>query len=191
MRIRILAILDERDASPVQLAEMLGAPLGVVSYHVRTLFNLDLLRLVATHQRRGATEHVYRAVEHPGFSDAAWSALGPVAKQRMLSAMLQQAGEYAGGSAAVGGFDRPDAHITRTAMKLDERGWSQLAAATKKWLAEAERIENDARKRLERGAEAMDAGLVMMLFEALPFSRRNAQPANSGQGARRAPAHVR
>lgn len=176
MRIRILAILGERDASPVQMASTLGASLGVVSYHVRTLLNLDLLELVATHQRRGATEHVYRAVPHPGFSDEAWNELAPVAKQRLLSAMLRQAGDYAGGSAAAGGFDRPDAHITRTALKLDERGWKDLAAATKKWLAEADRIEGAAAKRLARaGAEdALDVGLVMLLFEALPFSGRPA-----------------
>lgn len=183
-RIRILAILDERDASPVQLSQMLGAPLGVVSYHVRTLFNLDLLELVATHQRRGATEHVYRAVEHPRFSDAAWSELGTVGRQRLLSAMLRQAGDYASGSAAAGGFDRPDAHITRTALRLDERGWTKLAAATKKWLAEADRIEGDARKRLEQtGEEPVDVGLVMLLFEALPFSQRT--PAKTKRAAGR------
>jgi DNA-binding transcriptional ArsR family regulator len=185
MRVRILAILDEREASPVQLAEMLDESLGVVSYHVRTLLNLGLLKLVATHQRRGALEHVYRAVEHPGFSDDAWGELGPVAKQRMLSAMLRQAGDYASGSAAAGGFDRADAHITRLPLKLDERGWSDLAAATKKWLAEAGRIEQAAEKRLAKpsGAGAgFDVGLVMMLFEALPFSER--VPAEGARGRR-------
>jgi DNA-binding transcriptional ArsR family regulator len=190
MRIRILAILDERDASPVQIAQMLGGSLGVVSYHVRTLVNLDLLELVATHQRRGATEHVYRAVEHPRFSDDAWSDLGPVAKQRLLSAMLRQAGDYASGSAAAGGFDRADAHISRTAHKLDEKGWTQLAAATKKWLAEADKIEQAARKRLgarrAEPEEPLDVGLVLMLFEALPFSERVAAPRRARRPAVRA-----
>jgi DNA-binding transcriptional ArsR family regulator len=191
MRIRVLAILDERDASPVQLAEILGASLGVVSYHVRTLLNLDLLRLVATHQRRGAVEHVYRAVEHPRFSDDAWGELGPVAKQRLLSAMLRQAGDYASGSAAAGGFDRSDANISRHAYKLDERGWTQLAAATKKWLAEADRIEEAARKRLDRSHEQeLHVGLVTMLFEALPFAERQADPETPRRVRRRPPAHV-
>ena len=112
-----------------------------MAYHVRTLHQLDLLKLVGTRQRRGATEHMYAAVARPSFSDDAWAAMEPVAKQRLLSSMLRQIGEYANGSAAAGGFDRDDANISRIALKLDERGWKKLAAASKKWLAEVQRIE--------------------------------------------------
>jgi DNA-binding transcriptional ArsR family regulator len=189
LRIRILAILKEEQRSPVQLAEQLDAPLGTVAYHVRTLYNLGLLELVRTRQRRGATEHVYQAREHPRFSDEAWDALNPVAKQRMLSAMLQQIGEYATGSAAVGGFDRPDAHITRTALDLDEQGWGQLATATKRWLGDVDRIEEAARKRLAQRQHPDEArlsvGLVIMLFEALPFSRRSAAQERGARATRR------
>ena len=174
LRIRILAMLEEQPTSPVQLAEKLGdATLGAVAYHVRTLFNLGLLELVGTRQRRGATEHVYRAIEHPRFTDESWDALGPVAKQRLLTAMLQQIGEYTSMSAAAGGFDRPDAHITGTPLRLDERGWTQLAEATKKWLRDVQRIEDGAKKRTERSGDphqTLDVGLVIMLFEAQPFS---------------------
>jgi hypothetical protein len=87
--------------------------------------------------------------------------------------MLQQIGEYTSNSAAAGGFDRPDAHITRTPLRLDERAWTQLAEATKKWLREVQRIEDGAKKRIDRQAdphEAVDVGLVIMLFEAQPFT---------------------
>jgi DNA-binding transcriptional ArsR family regulator len=168
LRIRILAMLADRSASPVQLSGKLDATLGTVAYHVRTLHSLGLVELVDTRQRRGATEHYYRAREHPRFPDDAWSGLAPVAKQRMLSASLQQIGQYVTSSAAAGGFDRAEAHMTRTGLRLDERGWQQLAAATRKWLSEAEKIQETAAKRLERAdvdAEAVDAGVVVMLFE--------------------------
>ena len=106
LRIRILAMLADHSASPVQLSGKLDATLGTVAYHVRTLHSLGLVELVDTRQRRGATEHYYRAREHPRFPDDAWSDLAPVAKQRMLSAMLQQIGQYVTGSAAAGGFAR-------------------------------------------------------------------------------------
>jgi len=174
LRIRVLAMLEEQPASPVQLAQRLpDASLGAIAYHVRTLLNLGLLELVGTRQRRGATEHVYRAIAHPRFTDESWDALGPVAKQRLLTAMLQQIGEYTANSAAAGGFDRPDAHITRTPLKLDEKGWTELAEASKEWLREVARIEAAARKRIERSADphaTMDAGLVIMLFEAQTFT---------------------
>ena len=174
LRIRILAMLADRNASPVQLAARLDATLGTVAYHVRTLHSLGLVELVDTRQRRGATEHYYRAREHPRFPEGAWAGLAPVAKQRMLSAMLQQIGHYVTESAASGGFDHSDAHMTRLTLRLDERGFAQLAAATRKWMREAERIEQSAAKRGaavatgdgdDRGAEI---GLVVMLFEGRP-----------------------
>jgi len=173
VRVRILAMLDEGPASPKVLSDRLGVSLGVMAYHVRTLHQLDLLKLVGTRQRRGATEHMYAAVARPSFSDDAWAAMEPVAKQRLLSAMLRQIGEYANGSAAAGGFDRADANISRLALKLDEKGWKKLAAANKKWLAEVQRIEADVKKRAGKPGDEhdlIDVGLVVLLFEALPLS---------------------
>jgi DNA-binding transcriptional ArsR family regulator len=189
LRIRILAMLADRSASPVQLAGKLDATLGTVAYHVRTLHSLGLVELVDTRQRRGATEHYYRAREHPRFPDDAWSGLAPVAKQRMLSAMLQQIGEYVTGSAAAGGFDRAEAHMTRNTLRLDERGWQQLATASRKWLREAERIEESAAARLAKaaagdgGGAPLDTGLVMMLFEGRPSDATG--PAADGDGTGR------
>ncbi len=190
LRIRILALLEERDASPVQLAEHLDATLGTVAYHVRTLERLGLIEMVATHQRRGATEHVYAAREHPRISDQAWSATSPMAKHVMIASVLSQAGQYATQSATAGGFDRNESHITRTALKLDEKGWLTLSEATKKWLAQVQRIEEQTKKRLERsGDDVFDVGLVIMLFEAVPFFKESANGSKSGR--RPAPARKR
>jgi DNA-binding transcriptional ArsR family regulator len=195
LRIRILAVLAERSASPVQLAAKLDATLGTVAYHVRTLHSLGLVELVDTRQRRGATEHYYRAHGHPRFSDDAWHNLPPVDKQRMLSALLQQMGQFVSASAAAGGFDRRDSHMTRRSLRLDARGWGELAEATQRWLREADEIAEAAAKRLAGapGADgdgdgaaagrALDAGLAVMLFEALPFSEHPPEPA--GRGGRR------
>jgi len=174
LRIRILALLADRSASPVQLSSQLDATLGTVAYHVRTLHSLGLVELVDTRQRRGATEHYYRAREHPRFPDDAWAGLAPVAKQRMLSAMLQQIGQYVTASAAAGGFDRADAHMTRRSLQLDDDAFAELAAATRRWLDEAEAIGAAAAERMARsaandgGAAAIDAGLVVMLCEGRP-----------------------
>src|SRR3954470_20334770 len=186
VRVRILAMLDEGSASPKVLADRLGISLGVVAYHVRTLHELDLLKLVGTRQRRGATEHMYATVARPTFSDDAWAGMEPVAKQRLLGAMLRQIAEYANASAAAGGFDRADANISRLSLKLDEKGFKQLAAASKKWLAEVERIEQGVQKRLKKPGDEhdlTDVGLVVLLFEALPISE--AAAARSNDGARK------
>jgi DNA-binding transcriptional ArsR family regulator len=174
VRIRILAMLAERRASPTELAATLGLPVGKVSYHVRSLVNLGVIELVDTRPVRGAVEHFYKAARPPRFSDEAWGRLDTVGKQRMLSSMLGQIGDYVNAAAAAGGFDRADAHFSRTGLRLDERGFQQLAKAMTKWLGEADRIQDAATTRLAKRThpegEVVEAGLVMLGFEAVPLS---------------------
>src|SRR6202012_276932 len=127
-----LAMLDERDSSPVQLAEHLDASLGTVAYHVRTLERLGLIEMVATHQRRGATEHVYATREHPRFSSRAWSSADPKVRDMMIASALSQVGEYATKSAAAGGFDHQEASVSRNAVSVDAEVFGELAEATRR-----------------------------------------------------------
>jgi DNA-binding transcriptional ArsR family regulator len=188
LRVRILAILEERTASPVQLADQLGASLGVVSYHVRTLERLGLVKLVRTNPVRGAVEHHYRAKPRPTISDEGWGAAAPVAKQAYLSSFLQQVGAYTNAAAAAGGFDRADAHFTRTVAKLDAKGWSQLAKLCEQLLTKVDAIEAESAKRIAKDPHAdgiVDAGLVIMLFESVRLAapepkRRRARPKAAG-----------
>ena len=91
LRVRILAILQERTASPVELAQVLEGTLGTVSYHVRTLHQLGLIELVDETRVRGAVEHHYKARARPKVSDEAWEQAPPIAKQAAVDAALRQA----------------------------------------------------------------------------------------------------
>ena len=192
LRIRILAMLADRSASPVQLSSQLDATLGTVAYHVRTLHSLGLVELVDTRQRRGATEHYYRAREHPRFPDDAWSGLAPVAKQRMLSAMLQQIGQYVTGSAAAGGFDRSEAHMTRSgrcsstsaARSSSPRRRASGCARPRDRATAAKRLDKCGRRRRRTARRPFDAGLVVMLFEGRPARRRTADGARTRRALR-------
>lgn len=191
LRVRILAILEERPASPVELSRMLGANLGVVSYHVRTLFDLGLLKLVRTTQRRGAIEHHYRAKERPRVSDDAWASTSTVAKQAFINATVDQMFQYVKQSAAIGGFDRPEAHASRTALMLDEKGWKELTQAATKFLERVRKIEESAGARLRRDPHDpgfRDVGLAVLAFDALPFSYAPPPARDGEEGASRAAA---
>ena len=182
IRIRLLAMLDEEAASPVILAAKLKQPLGTVAYHVRTLYDLGLLKLVSTRQRRGATEHYYRATGPPASSREAWEGLDGISKQRLLTALIAKATDYATRSAAAGGFDAAEAHISTDALKLDRQGWEELAKESKRWLARAQEIERQAAERVGHDPDtALDVGLTLMLFEALPFSA-DIPPSENGSG---------
>lgn len=185
LRVRILAILEEGEASPVRLAELLDATLGTVAYHVRTLHGLGLLELVRETRRRGAIEHTYRARGRPTISDEAWAHAPTIAKQALIGASLQQLSEYARASAAAGGFDGADSHLTRTVLRLDARGWEELARACGRLLEEAEQLQAAAAERLSGESHPDDAArrvaLVMLLFEGL---RLNTPPASRARATR-------
>src|SRR4051794_20127948 len=95
LRVRILAMLGERTASPNQLAKWLEQPLGTVAYHVRTLERLGLIELANETRVRGAVEHHYKARVHPTVSDEAWATAPPIAKQAAIASTLQVIEEYA------------------------------------------------------------------------------------------------
>lgn len=170
LRVRILAILDERTASPNELAELLGASLGTTAYHVRTLERLALIKLVRETKVRGAVQHHYRARARPTVTRAAWEAAPPIAKQAAVTSSLAVICEYAQASAAAGGFDRPDAHISRTAMRLDAKGFEELGRACDALLERAAKIEQRAAARIARhphAGDVTDAGLAVLLFDAV------------------------
>ena len=173
LRVRILALLQERTASPRELAEWLDATLGTVSYHVRTLHDFGLIELVKTTQVRGAIAHHYKARVRPRVDDEAWASAAPIVKQAAVGAALQTVDDYARASAAAGGFDRAEAHLTRTNLRLDAKGWQQAARACEKLLAELNRIEESTGKRLAKDPHAdgaADAAVVVMLFDAIRLS---------------------
>jgi DNA-binding transcriptional ArsR family regulator len=173
LRVRILAMLDERKASPNQLAGWLGASLGTVAYHVRTLEQLGLIELVDETRVRGAVEHHYRARARPNVTAEGWAQAPPIAKQAAVGSSLDVIGEYARASAAAGGFDRADAQLRRTLLKLDARGFAQLSKAIDKLVDQADKIEASAAERIAKDPHADDiveAGLGVMLFDAVRLS---------------------
>jgi DNA-binding transcriptional ArsR family regulator len=169
LRIHILRVLETRVASPSEIAEEIGAPLGNVSYHVRFLARVGLIELTSTKPRRGAVEHYYRAVGRVSVTDQAWAQVPDVVKSGMISATLDQAGRVIGAAASSGGFDRSDAVAARREMLLDEQGFSELAAELNGLLERVKEIERESAERLESMPDheeaELDAGLVMMLFE--------------------------
>jgi len=191
LRVRILAVLDEHVASPTELAEELHAPLGNVSYHVRTLLSLGLIELVKETPRRGSVEHHYSAVARPAISDQAWEAVPESVKRAMIGAALQQAGVYVNAAAAAGSFNRANAHLSRTPLELDDEGWHAVAEELLKFMDRAQEIERDCSERLKDAPESQTRGqLLMMLFESPTGLEDDAAAAPSqGDGAANHHAH--
>jgi DNA-binding transcriptional ArsR family regulator len=168
MRARILTILNERVASPNEIAEMIDERLPNVSYHVRALLELGCIELVSTAQRRGAIEHYYRALTRPFFSARDWKRLPASARTAITDVGLQLIWDDTSDAIKTGTFDsRTDRHLSRTPLQLDEQGWSEITDLLRKVLGEAENIGAKSEKRLAKSnGEGIPTRLVMMHFES-------------------------
>ena len=127
MRARILAILNERIASPNEIAEMIDERLPNVSYHVRALLDLGCIELVDTAQRRGAIEHYYRALVRPFFSDRDWKRLPKSGRQSISDVALQIIWEDVSDAIKAGTFEGAQPTGTsRTAPRPStSEGWKR------------------------------------------------------------------
>lgn len=186
LRVRILSILETRDmASPNEMADELGVSLGVMSYHVRRLHALGFLELVKRTPRRGAIEHHYRAKARPRVTDEGWAETPSIVKRAMVGASLQQITGYISTAAQQGGFDRGDAHLSRTVLMLDDEGWKQLAGEMGQWMARVEQLEEESVQRIAASGEDSDtvakrSAAILMLFEAEGVPEQD--PARDGNG---------
>ena len=129
LRVRILAILQERKASPVELAQVLEGTSARSPTTCARCTSSGSSTSSSETRVRGAVEHHYKAKARPKVSDEAWEQAPPIAKQAAVGSSLQMIDDYARASAAAGGFDHGDAALIRLSMKLDAKGWQQLAKA--------------------------------------------------------------
>jgi DNA-binding transcriptional ArsR family regulator len=167
LRARLFAILNEQVASPNEMADMLGQPLPNVSYHVRALVDLECIELVRTAQRRGAIEHYYRAVRRPFFTNSEWRRLPRSGRQAIADAGLQLIWEDVSHAIETGTFDaRPDLHLSRSPLVVDEQGWGELRDALAGVLEKAEHIARRSEARLAKsGEDSIHTRVVLMHFE--------------------------
>jgi DNA-binding transcriptional ArsR family regulator len=169
MRAQILMILNDRVASPNEIAEAIDERLPNVSYHVRALLDLGTIELVDTAQRRGAIEHYYRAIVRPYFTDRDWKRLPRSGRQAISDSILQIVWDDLSASIEAGVFEsRTDRHLAHSRMVLDEDGWAAMVELLNGTLAEAERIEASSRARLKKrdDGEGIPTTLAMMQFES-------------------------
>jgi DNA-binding transcriptional ArsR family regulator len=152
LRPRLLQILSERVASPKEMSDELGISLGVVSYHTSILHRNECIELVSTAQRRGATEHYYRAIVRPFLSDEQWRALPPSLRREVAGQTLRDIFTEASTATLAGGFDREGAHVDRMVLDLDAQGWNELSALLSRTLEEAVAIQEASRHRRSEGS---------------------------------------
>jgi DNA-binding transcriptional ArsR family regulator len=172
LRSRCLTRLAERTASPAELAIEFRKPLSDVSYHVATLLKAGAIELVGERPVRGSIQHFYRAIKLP-YVDTAENQDLPL-EQRL--AFARQAIQLAAADATIA-LDaetlnrRPDAHVVRMPMVIDEEGWSEMAELYAEMVERifAVRAASDQR-RSEGSGKSRDAATDADGDEAIPVT---------------------
>jgi DNA-binding transcriptional ArsR family regulator len=168
LRARILQRLGERVASPGDLAVELGAPLGVVSYHVRMLRDYDCVELVRTEPRRGALQHFYRATARPQLDEDQWRTLPSGLRRELAGETIQEVVDDLARAADGGTLDDPDVIVTRMPLELDERGWKKLNRLLSRTMEQALQIASESAGRGDAGADRFPTELAVLHFKRAP-----------------------
>jgi DNA-binding transcriptional ArsR family regulator len=186
LRLEILRHLGDRTASPSEIAAEIGAPLTNVSYHVRKLRALGLIKLVRKTPKRGVIEHYYSAQPRRAVTDEAWAQTPPIVKQALIDPLVGSLSAEMAKAASSGGFERSDMHVSAQHLTLDDKGWKAISAVLKKALGEMDKIEDEARERLKADphGDSLAATAAIALFETP--KREAPQPDSKPTSRRRA-----
>lgn len=168
LRIKILEALSDHVASPNALAERFDESLTGVAYHTRALDRLGALRLVDTAQRRGATEHFYKATPRAFVGDPSWRKVPPSLLSGVSAATLTTFLDKAVSALEAGTLDgRVDTVFRWMPLFLDEQGWKEVVAIMEEAtnLALAAHLRSQDRLSEGGGASAVSSVIGMAAFE--------------------------
>jgi hypothetical protein len=161
--------LGERVASPGDLALELGAPLGVVSYHVRMLRDYDCVELVRTEPRRGALQHFYRATARPTLDEDQWKGLPSSLRKELSGETLGAIVDDMRAAAEAGTLDDPEVIVQRTPLELDERAFKKLNKLLAKTQEQALAIAAESAERQgEKSPNVFPTEVALMHFRRAP-----------------------
>ncbi|HET9152903.1 MAG TPA: helix-turn-helix domain-containing protein [Solirubrobacterales bacterium] len=186
LRVQILIILNEKVASPNMLAQTLDESLNLVAYHVRVLEKYDCIELVDTKQRRGATEHFYRATRRQLLTDDQWAQMPASLRPGMAAAVLKSIFEDIEAASKAGTLEEVDElHISRTPMVLDGKGWSEVAGLLNGTLDRLIEIQAESNSRLGENEEEGTLSRVHLLHFKSPKAngRSNAEAVGETEAA--------
>jgi len=176
MRRAIMVSLNEGESSPAQLARKFGEPLNLIAYHTRILLEAGAIELARTEPRRGSTEHYYRALMRAFFDDREWAKLPVETRRAVFEQDIKRIIKDVRDAAADTGFDNPEAHVSWTALDLDEEGFDEVVELLGETLEEILAIQaRVAQRQVERRsghAAELSTEVAMLHFERRPRRQR-------------------
>ncbi len=155
-RVYVLTILNEGVFTPDEIAAIIGERTPNVSHHIKELLDAGSIELAKTERVRNTTQHYYRAVEMPFYSDDEIAAMSPEERQVTIGLTLQcLMAEVM--SAFWAGKMATDSRLWLSWrwFNVDEQGRQDLADEQERSWKRAQEIEAEsANRRTNSGEEA-------------------------------------
>jgi DNA-binding transcriptional ArsR family regulator len=183
LRVKILALLNDREWSPNELSAEVGEGLSQVSYHVKVLRDFEMIDMTRTEPRRGAVEHYYRAIER-AYIPSEMARHIPKSGQRIIANDIIEAIDQDVGASAKSGklYERDDSHVTFTPADLDEMGCAEANEIADEFVKRFLEIEANSANRRANGED--EGARVRVSAALLVYSSEH-------DGAKKAPSSKR
>jgi DNA-binding transcriptional ArsR family regulator len=178
LRVEILQILNERDASPNEMMDLIGMPLGNIAYHSRVLEKCGCIEVVRTAQRRGATEHYFRAVPRSYIGHQDWRKVPRSVRASISGASVESFMNRIYDAFKAGTIDdREDTTLSWMALAVDEVGWVQAAEVLDEALLRLQTVHEQSRERLAvTGGDVTPMIVGLAAFEAARSHEARPEP---------------
>jgi DNA-binding transcriptional ArsR family regulator len=176
IRIEMLAALHEGPESADGLAKIVGRGLSIVTYHIEELLKDGSIEVAYSKQiRTNMTQHFYRMVELPEFSEEEIAAMTAEERQALAALISQAATAELLASLWAGKLHTdPRVKLIWDRFNLDEQGREDLADEQAESWGRVRRIAGDAANRM---AESGEKGVTYVVHIFGYERSRNTAPA--------------
>jgi DNA-binding transcriptional ArsR family regulator len=182
-RVHAVMVLDQRAASPAELARELGRSVRHVTYHLEVLERLGCVELVERKPAGGGRviESFYKGTARAWFDREAWEEIeDQKAKIAVTMPILSPTSEDIANAMVGNTFEDNDNHVSRTPMVVDDEGWDEVVTLLSATLDELIDIQARASNRIGPETETK-----LTKVQILQFRSPDSDPEGSRGGLRR------
>jgi hypothetical protein len=169
LRQHILLAMVYGEFSPKELATKLNEEVNQVSYHVRVLREIKIIRGTRTERRRGAIEHYYRANIKALLPIEAWQGLEQELRAIVGAAQANDVFNELAEAVEAGKLDGEHDLLSRTPLVLDVEGKRNVKAIMERAYREVEGEQGEAANRMVKangnGHKATGYSVALLAFE--------------------------
>jgi len=195
VREHILAVLNERTASPTEIGDELGLDVAAFYKHVQILEELGCIECVESRPVRGFNERFFRARATLLFDDAAWRRVPATLRRDICCDLLQAISDDAAAALRSGRLGRGEPeHVSWTTGVVDARGRAEIVELLDATLDRLIEVQRESAERLAGESESgTPVTFALLGFEADPTASKAAVSRGPGpvRWRRRRPASVR